>query len=106
MRQQSILPSSILALQNEERPELHNVQTAQAYADAAIENLEISASVLADLDEKSDVKAATQFMPVQARNVLAVEALSDELKKEVATAEFEQIKFVNSKEMNDLLQSL
>lgn len=106
LRQQSIVPSSILALQSQERPELHNLQTAQAYADAASENREISAAVLADLAEKSDIKAASQFMPVQARNALAVEALSDELKKEVATAEFEQIKFVNSKEMNDLLQSL
>ena len=106
MRQQSIVPSSILVLQTQEHPELHNLQTAQAYADADIENREISAAVLADLTEKSDIKAANQFMPVQARNKLAVEALSDELKKEAATAKFEEIKFVNSKEISDLLQNI
>lgn len=93
-------------LETEECPELHNLQTKQAYHDAHIENTEIAADILADLDEKSEIKAASQFMPVQVRNQMAVDALSEELKKEEATTQFEQMKFANSREMDDLLNNL
>jgi predicted nucleic acid-binding protein len=81
-------------------------QTIQAYADAHIENHEISPDILADLEEKSDVKAASQYLPIQARNMLAVDALQAELQKEKATTEFEQMKITNSSEMDVLLKSL
>lgn len=65
----------------------------------------ISDDVLAELEETSEVKRGAQFKTVKSRNLMAVDALQQELDKEKAAAKFEEVKFTTESEMDALLKS-
>lgn len=99
------LPPSIQALQDEEDFLKERAQTLVISSEDGIENVVISDDVLAELEEVTEVKRAGQFKTIKSRNLLAVDALQQELDKEKAAAKFEEVKFATESEMDALLRN-
>lgn len=68
--------------------------------------MEISEDVLEELDQSSEIKRTGHFKTIKSRNLLAVDALQQELDKEKAAAKFEEVKFTTKIEMDKLLQEV
>ena len=98
-----ILPASIQALQDaEDQQKAHDDFLFQA--EEGVADLEISEDVLAELDETSEVKKAGHFKTLKSRNLLAVDAIQQELDQQKAVAKFEEVKFTTEAEMDALLK--
>jgi hypothetical protein len=68
--------------------------------------LVISDSVLAELENPSEVKKESHFHSLQSKNVIAIDAVQNEMEKEKAIAKFEEVKFTTENEMDALMKNL
>jgi hypothetical protein len=104
----SALPANILALQDQEESERRRREQSEGlyFATEGVAQVDIAEDVLADLEEVSEVKRTGQFKTVKSRNLMAVEAIQQELDMQKAAAKFEEVKFTTAAEMDTLLSNL
>jgi hypothetical protein len=99
------IPAYITALQFEEDRNKENKNFSDALImGAEIQDVDISEDVLDELNEPSSAKVEGRFKTVKSRNLMALNALEENLENEQAIAHFIEVKAQTEAAMDDLLK--